>query len=135
MTKKSKAIQTSGTRKTAIARLTMLPGKGIIRINSCLLENLKPKMSRMKVEEVCMFGGNVLPTVDIDIKVNGGGINSQAEAARIAIGKALVIKDEKIREKLIDYDRQMLVADTRFKETAKPNRHGAARAKRQKSYR
>jgi small subunit ribosomal protein S9 len=135
MAKKTKVIQTSGTRKTAIARLTLRQGTGIIRVNSVLLNNLSPKMARMKIEEVCIFGSNVLPSCDIDIKVSGGGVVSQAEAARIAIGKALVIKDDKIKETLLSYDRQLLIADTRYKETAKPNCHGSARAKRQKSYR
>lgn len=135
MTKKSKVIQTFGTRKTAIARLSLRAGTGNIRINSILLENYKPEMAKMKIEEVCMFGSHILPVCDIDIRVRGGGVIAQADAAKIAIGKALVEKDEKVKEKILAYDRQMLVADTRFKEAAKPNRHGAARAKRQKSYR
>lgn len=135
MTKKSKVIQTSGTRKNAVARLSLKNGTGIIRINSVLLENYSPRMARQKIEEVCLFGSHILPSCDIDIRVRGGGVISQADAAKIAIGKAFVEKDEKIKEKILSYDRQMLVADTRFKETAKPNCHGAARAKRQKSYR
>ena len=135
MTKKTKSIQTSGTRKTAIARLSMRPGTGVIRINKILLSNVSPKMARLKMEEVCMFGPHILSSYDIDVLVSGGGVISQADAVKIAIGKALVEKDEKLREKIIAYDRQMLVGDTRFRESAKPNCHGSARAKRQKSYR
>jgi small subunit ribosomal protein S9 len=63
-------------------------------------------------------------------------MTSQAEAARLVIAKSLVefTKDEKLRRKYLDYDRQMLVADVRRKETCKPN-DSKARAKRQKSYR
>jgi ribosomal protein S9 len=53
----------------------------------------------------------------------------------LAIARALVEKDKKLKEVFLDYDRQLLVADVRQKESAKPNSHGKARAKRQKSYR
>ena len=74
---------------------------------------------------------------DIDIDVTGGGISSQAEASRLAIAKAMVEygKGEKLKEIFLGYDRNLLVADVRRKEAAKPNRHGQARAKVQKSYR
>ena len=75
--------------------------------------------------------------VDIDINVAGGGIISQAEASRLAIARALVeySKSNSLKDSFLKYDRHLLVADTRRKEASKPNRHGQARAKRQKSYR
>ncbi len=75
--------------------------------------------------------------MDISINVAGGGISSQADASRLAIAKGLVefSKSEKLREEFLNYDRNLLVADVRRKEPAKPNRHGQARAKVQKSYR
>ena len=73
--------------------------------------------------------------IDIDINVIGGGISSQVEAARLVIGKALSKFDSKLEPVLLKYDKHLLIADVRRKETSKPNRHGKARAKRQKSYR
>lgn len=133
--KATKVIQTSGSRKTAIARLTMSPGTGKVTVNKTPLENYEPKMARLKIKEVLMFGQGIVEKQDIAISINGGGVTSQADAARLAVGKALVESDDKLREKIIQYDRQMLVADVRVKEAAKPNSHGKARAKRQKSYR
>ncbi len=51
--------------------------------------------------------------------------------------KALIdyTKSERLKETFLKYDRNLLVADVRRKEPSKPNRHGQARAKRQKSYR
>lgn len=137
MSKKAaiKLIQTSGTRKTAVARLTMKPGTGEIIINNTPLERFAPRIAQMKIQEVCLFGSKVLSVNDLIISVHGGGVISQADAVRVAIGKALIEKDASLRETILAFDRQMLVADTRYKEPAKPNSHGAARAKRQKSYR
>ncbi|MBI2542219.1 30S ribosomal protein S9 [Candidatus Woesearchaeota archaeon] len=132
-----KPIQSSGKRKSAVARATLRQGKGFIRVNSVPLELISPKISRLKMMEPLILAGEVAGKVDIDVDVAGGGINSQAEASRLAIAKALVnfTKNDKLKEVFLSYDRNLLVADVRFKETAKPNRHGQARAHVQKSYR
>ena len=132
-----KNIQTSGKRKRAIARATLKQGNGLIRINNVPIDFIEPKMSRLKLREPLILAGDVADKVDIDVKVIGGGITSQAEASRLAIAKALVnfTKNDKLKEIFLNYDRNLLVADVRRKEPAKPNRHGQARAKVQKSYR
>jgi small subunit ribosomal protein S9 len=132
---KTKVIHTSGTRKRSVARLTLHPGKGLIRINGRMLSTYEPKLARMKIQEPLILVGDIASKVHIDINVYGGGVMSQVEAIRQAMGKALAeLGGEKIRRMLVDYDRSLLVADTRYKETCKPN-DSKARAKRQKSYR
>ena len=132
-----KRIITSGKRKRAVARATLKEGKGKVRINQKLLDLYEPKMYRLKLREPIILAGDIANKVDITINVFGGGIASQAEASRLAIARALVeyAKSERLKEKFLKYDRQLLVADIRRKESAKPNRHGQARAKKQKSYR
>ena len=132
-----KNIHTSGKRKRAIARATLKQGNGLIRINQMPLEFFEPKMSRLKLMEPLILAGDVVDKVNIDINVSGGGVTSQAEASRLAISKALVdfTKSDKLKETFLNYDRNLLVADIRRKEAAKPNRHGQARSKVQKSYR
>ena len=132
-----KTVHISGKRKTAIARATLVQGNGIVRVNNIPLEFIHPKMSRLKLMEPLILAGDFASKVDIDVRVVGGGITSQAEASRLAIAKALVnyTKSDKLKEIFLDYDRNLLVADVRRKEPAKPNRHGHARAKIQKSYR
>ncbi len=134
---KTNRVHTSGKRKSAIARVTLKPGKGIIKINNTPLDNYEPKVSRMKIREPLILAGDIVNKVDVSANVIGGGVSSQADATRLAIARALVkyTKDNKLEKEYLKYDRQMLVADVRFKETHKPNRHGKARAKRQKSYR
>ncbi|MDP3765186.1 MAG: 30S ribosomal protein S9 [Nanoarchaeota archaeon] len=132
-----KNINTSGKRKMAIARATLKQGSGLIRINSIPIEFIVPKMSRLKLMEPLILADDVASKVDIDVNVVGGGITSQAEASRLAIAKALVefTKSDKLKDVFLNYDRNLLVADVRRKEAAKPNRHGQARSKVQKSYR
>ena len=132
-----KNIHASGKRKKAIARATLKQGNGLVRINSIPIDFIEPKMSRLKLREPFILAGDVANKVDIDIDVTGGGITSQAEASRLAIAKALFnfTKSDKLKEVFLNYDRNLLVADVRRKEPAKPNRHGQARAKVQKSYR
>jgi len=132
-----KIIITSGKRKRAIARATLKQGKGKIRINNTLIDIYQPKLYRLKLREPLILAGDIINGIDIDVNVSGGGIASQAEASRLAIARALVeyTKSERLKEKFLKYDRQLLVADVRRKESSKPNRHGKARAKKQKSYR
>jgi small subunit ribosomal protein S9 len=131
-----KVVHTSGKRKRSIARATLKPGTGIIRFNHILIDNLQPKLARMKLREPLILSEELAAKVDIDINAHGGGFMSQAEAARLAIAKALVefSKDSKLEKRFQEYDRQLLVADVRRKETRKPN-DSRARAARQKSYR
>ncbi len=131
-----KLIHVSGKRKQAIARATLKEGKGIVRINKLLLDHYQPKMARMKIMEPLLLAGeDVVSKVNISIDVKGGGMMSQTEASRLAIARALVQFDKKLREPFESYDRHLLIADVRRKESAKPGHHGQARAKRQKSYR
>jgi len=132
---KMKTIVTSGKRKSAIAKAVLREGKGRIKINNIPLEFYKPELEKMKIMEAVVLAGDVVKKVDVNIKVKGGGSNSQAEAARLALARALVAYNKKLEKVFLDYDRQLLVADVRRKETHKPNRHSKARAKRQKSYR
>ena len=124
-----------GTRKTAVARATLKEGKGKVRINNVLIDAYGPDMQRMKVLEPVLIAGDTAKKVDIRATVTGGGFNAQAEAARVAIARVLVAFEKKLEKQFQVYDRHLLVADVRRKETHKPNRHGKARAKRQKSYR
>jgi len=132
-----KKINAAGKRKTAIARATLKQGNGLVRINRVPVDFIEPKMSRLKIREPLILAGDIANKVDIDIHVTGGGITSQAEASRLAIAKALFdfTKSDKLKEIFLNYDRNLLVADVRRKEPAKPNRHGQARSKVQKSYR
>lgn len=131
-----KVIHTSGKRKTAIARGKFREGKGRVRINKRPVELYQPELARLKITEPLILAGESVDTVDIDVKVIGGGIMGQAEAARMVIAKGLVqfTNDMDLKEKYNQYDRTMLVGDPRRSEPKKYGGRGA-RARKQKSYR
>ena len=131
-----KVIHTSGKRKTAIARGKLKKGKGRVRINKQPVELYQPELARLKIFETLTLAEDIIKKVDIDVKVNGGGVMGQAEAARMVIAKGLVqwTGDMELKEKFSHYDRTMLVGDPRRSEPKKYGGRGA-RARRQKSYR
>ena len=131
-----KIVHTSGKRKTAIARGTIKEGTGRVRINKKPLELYSPELARLKLQEPLNIAGDIVDNVDITVRVRGGGVMSQAEAARMVIAKGLVqyTNDKDLKEKYVQYDRTMLVGDPRRSE---PKKYGGpgARASKQKSYR
>ncbi len=131
-----KVINSSGKRKTAIARATIKDGKGRVRINSIPLEIMEPELARLKMMEPLELAGDRVVKVDIDVNVNGGGVMGQATATRTAIARGLVdyFEDEELRAKYRAFDRSLLVNDPRRSEPKHPLGRGA-RKKRQKSYR
>ncbi|MBI2664827.1 30S ribosomal protein S9 [Candidatus Woesearchaeota archaeon] len=128
---------TSGKRKRATARAVIKPGNGVVKINNKLIDYYQPGVARLKLQEPLMLAAAQAGSVNISVKVSGGGMMSQAEAARLAIARALsgFAKDKKLEKTFLEYDRHLLVADVRRREVRKPNHHGKARATRQKSYR
>ena len=108
----------SGKRKTAIARATVTKGTGVIRVNSRPVEIMEPELARLKVLEPLKLAGK------------------KADAARTAIARGIVqyLNDEDLESLYRDYDRTLVVPDTRRKLPKNPLGRGA-RKKRQKSYR
>lgn len=130
----AKIIQTQGKRKRSIARATLHPGKGIVKINGRLLDHYSSSMLRLRVAEPLILAGDMAKGLNFDVSVMGGGSNGQADASRLAIARALVQFQPSLKQTFEEYDRLLLVADVRRKEMRKPN-DSKARAKRQKSYR
>ena len=131
-----KIVNISGKRKTAIARATVQKGKGIVRINKKPVEIYEPEIARWKIMEPIKLAEKHINKINIDVDVEGGGFMSQANAVRTAIAKGLVkfTADPGLKLTFLDYDRSLLVSDSRRKESKKPLGRGA-RSKRQKSYR
>jgi small subunit ribosomal protein S9 len=131
-----KIVNTSGKRKTAIAKVTVTEGVGRIRINKKPVELYEPDVARLKIIEPLKIAHNYLDKIDIKATVHGGGFMSQANAVRTAIARGLVeyTGDAALKTSFLNYDRSLLVSDSRKKEAKKPLGRGA-RKKRQKSYR
>lgn len=128
---------TSGKRKTSIAKAVITGGTGKVTINKMDFQKLN-NFDVLKIKEPLMISENVLgkPNFNVEISVKGGGEKSQIEACRLALARAVVefSKSKELEKAFLDYDRNLLVADTRRKEAYKPG-DSKARAKRQTSYR
>ena len=131
-----KVVNTSGKRKTAVARASVQKGTGIVRINKKPVYLYEPEVARWKMLEPIRIADKHMENINIEVSVNGGGIMSQASAARTAIAKGLIeyTGDPSLKIAFLDQDRSLLVSDYRRKESKKPLGRGA-RKKRQKSYR
>lgn len=139
-----KSVQVFGRKRNAVAVAFVKPGKGVIRVNGVPLHLVEPEPLRAKVlEPVLLLGAARFNTLDVRVRVRGGGYSSQVYAIRQAIAKALVSYYQKyvdeaqkneIKEILLQYDRALLVADPR---RCEPKKFGgpSARARYQKSYR
>ena len=128
---------TSGKKKTAVARATVREGTGRVRINSQPVELIEPELARLKMLEPFRIADDDLrDTVDVDVTVTGGGVSGQADAARTAIARGLVqhSNDAELRDAFMSFDRALLVNDVRQSESKKWGGPGA-RARYQKSYR
>ncbi|MCD6226527.1 MAG: 30S ribosomal protein S9 [Candidatus Aenigmarchaeota archaeon] len=122
--KKEKIVLATGKRKTAVARARIKEGTGRIIINDMPIELWQPEYARLKIREPLLLAEDRIKNLDIKVNVKGGGISSQAEAIRQAIAKGIVefLKDEKLKNMYLDYDRSLLVFDSRRTEPHKPSR-------------
>lgn len=130
-----KSITTSGKRKSSVARAVISDGNGKVTVNRLNLDVYGSQIGRLKISEPLILAKETSSKYNINITVSGGGIMTQADASRLAIARALVNVNPKLKELFLEYDRHLLVADIRVKEAGKPNHHGQARAGTQTSYR
>ena len=126
----------SGTRKTARATASIIPGAGRIRINGTPVEIWEPAPARLHVLGSVMVIGDLRDKYDVDVKVSGGGFMGQADAAAMAVARAYVdqVRGSETRDRINAYNKYLLSGDPR---QAEPKKFGGpgARRKRQKSYR
>lgn len=134
--KKKTGVVTRGKRKECLARASIRKGKGVVRINSLILDAIPNRFAREIIREPLNMAPEVASEVDIAVSVVGGGQMGQAQACRMAIARALVeySANPELKLRMIERDRFMLAEDFRRVEPKKylgPK----ARARFQKSYR
>jgi len=91
---------TSGRRKTSVARIYMQAGQGNITING---RDMKSYFGNELLENIVNQPFNTVDQFgqyDVKVNVRGGGIAAQAEAIRLAISKALVGDNAEVRPAL-----------------------------------
>lgn len=117
-------IKATGRRKTSIAVVKLVKGKGRIFVNGKTLKNY---IGNRPAVEMLVYRPLVLTdnqeNYDVKVKVVGGGVVSQCGAIRHGISRALVKVDEKYRNVL--RMEGLLTRDPRVKERKKYGRKRA----------
>ena len=119
----------TGKRKTAIARVRLVPGTGTVIVNGKALEEHFPLFTLQARVTEPLRVTNTLDTFNAVAKVEGGGISGQAGAVRHGIARALVASDEGLKPLLRQYG--LLTRDSRIKERKK---YGLKRARKAPQY-
>ena len=116
----------TGRRKTSIARVRLVPGKGKISVNNQSLEQYFGKKTLEMIVKQPLALTNTEGRFDVLAKVEGGGITGQAGAIRLGISRALLKVDLEMRPALKRAG--FLTRDPRMKERKKYGLRGARRA-------
>ena len=80
----------TGRRKSSIARVTLMPGTGLVRVNKREFENYFPRETDRIMVNVPLKLTNTEAKFDVDAKVVGGGSTGQAGAIKLGISRALI---------------------------------------------
>ncbi len=113
----------TGRRKSAIARVNLIPGKGNIKVNERLFENYFPRETDRLIILEPLRVTNTVNRFDVEAKIVGGGSTGQAGALQLGVARALTLFDPKNRTIL--KKNAMLTRDSRMKERKKPGQKGA----------
>ena len=113
----------TGRRKTAVARVRMTPGTGLIHVNGRTFEEYFPTAPLQQTVLAPFETAKVGRTYDMTVNASGGGLNGQAGAVRLAVSRALIRADETLRPML--KIEGMLTRDPRMKERKKSGQPGA----------
>lgn len=116
-------IHTVGKRKSAVARVWMKPGHGVITINKRSMdEYITRETDKMVIRQPLELTDN-MDKYDIIVTVRGGGISGQAGAIRHGISRALSGLDPE--QRLILKKVNLITRDARTKERKKYGLKGA----------
>ena len=107
----------TGKRKNAIARVTLLPGSGAFVVNGRPIEEFFPRPLHQTTARQPLATTGYEGSVDVRVRVHGGGISGQAGAVRHGIARALTEVDPELRGEL--KRRGFLTRDARAKERRK----------------
>ena len=116
----------TGRRKSAIARVRLIAGKGKITINKKDIEEYFGLATLKQIVRQPLTVTNTLDKFDVFVTVNGGGLGGQAGAIRHGIARALVCENEEFKPTLKTAG--LLTRDPRMKERKKYGLHKARKA-------
>jgi len=121
--------QTTGRRKSAVARVRIRPGQGKITINGREVEAYFPSETHRMILSEPLRITETHEVYDIDATLQGGGTSGQTDALRLGIARALVEIDPEMRPTLKRAG--FLTRDQREKESKK---YGLKKARKAPQY-
>lgn len=116
----------TGRRKTAGARVRLLPGDGNIIINGKTFENYFPNRTLRLIVMQPLVLTELAERFDVIARVHGGGVSGQAGAVRLGIARALMKSNPELRKQLRRAG--YVTRDPRMKERKKYGLHKARKA-------
>jgi len=119
----------TGRRKTAVAQVRLLPGKGVIVVNGTPYEELFPSLEHRRTILQPLLVTESVGKYNAVVKVAGGGMSGQGGAISHGIARALVRADERLKPIL--RQNGLLTRDSRVKERKKA---GLKRARKAPQY-
>ena len=126
--KKAEAVRYLGTgrRKSSVARVTLVPGTGVITVNGVKVEDYLPAATFVMDLKQPLVATSNETRFDISCNVKGGGYTGQTGAIRLGIARALLEASADYRPTLKPLG--LLTRDARAKERKKYGLKGARRA-------
>jgi small subunit ribosomal protein S9 len=122
-------VGATGRRKQAIARVRLIPGSGIWKINGRTLEDYFPNKVHQQIVNEPFATLDIVDGYDVLVRVQGGGISGQAGAVRLGIARSLIEADSEARPPLKKAG--FLTRDPRAKERKK---YGLKKARKAPQY-
>ena len=116
-------VTATGKRKTAIARVRLMPGTGTITVNGRTIEDYFPREASRMIIHQAFEAVNGAGRYDVAANIGGGGLSGQADALRHGIARALEKFDPGNRPNL--KKQGLLTRDARKKERKKYGQKGA----------
>ena len=115
----------TGRRKSSVARVRVRSGSGKITINNKSIEEyFVNDQHRTAINETVAAAG-LTDSIDVIVRVSGGGMTGQSGAVRMGLARALVGHDEALHDPM--REGSFLTRDSRMKERKKPGLRGARR--------
>jgi small subunit ribosomal protein S9 len=116
-------VYATGKRKTAVARVWIMPGAGKITVNSRPADEYFVRETNQMLMRQSLELLELLDQYDVRATVAGGGHSAQAEAVRHGVARALIAADPERRPTLKRAG--FLTRDARKKERKKYGQPGA----------
>ncbi len=115
----------TGRRKSSVAQVRVKAGSGSIKINGRDLEDYFPMIKDQRAVIDTLTSTETRNSLDVRIKVTGGGPTGQSGACRMGVARALVNYDS--AHFAVLRDAGFLTRDSRMKERKKYGLRGARR--------